>query len=204
MKSKILGFLLIPFLILSGCSTYGSRKYTTDAFKNYGVEKNGLFVQFGPIMDKERSIWYLNLPPAKYDLLPIFITIVNKSNSIKKIDIDGSYLMDNSMQVKYESLSVERVVNMLQASGWVPSVLFGFTGSVLAGSAEEAKDDNFYRKVFRPRILNPNGRGDGVIFFKVSRNNILDNKFILCLLIEDLSSNNTEELKISFETKGEK
>lgn len=200
MKYTIIKALLLCSLILSGCSTYRSNKYTTGTFKNYQEEKNGLSVGFDPIVDTEKSEWYLNLKPAKYDLLPIFITVINKSDSIKKIDVDDSHLTNNLKQGKYESLGIEKAVKMLQASGWIPSLLFGLPGSIAAGEMEKEKDNDFCRKAFSPRILNPGSRGEGIVFFDVPKEEILNNKFILCLAVEDLDSNSSDEFLFPFET----
>lgn len=200
-KLDVLTIVSICCLILAGCSTYGSKKYTKDVFRNNYINKGDFFVEFDPIVDQEKSIWYLNLPPAKYDLLPVFISIVNKGESVKKINIDASYLIDNSTNNKHESLSVEEAVQMLQTSGWVPTLLFGLPGSVGAGSAEKAKDDDFYRKSFKPRMLNPSARGEGVVFYKVSKKDILNNSFVMYLIIDNLEDNSTEELQIKFDTR---
>jgi len=201
LRDKIIGSVLIFCLFLSGCATYGPTKYTTDVFNDYHAEENGLSIRFGPIVDKKESLGYLKLPPARYDLLPVFITIVNKSEAIKKIDTDASYLTDNSNQVKYESLSVEKTVKMLQSSGWIPATLFGFTGSVITSSIEEGKDDNLYGKAFKPRIINPGKSGEGVFFFRVPKGDILNREFNLYLVVENLSNNSIEKVRIPFKTR---
>jgi hypothetical protein len=202
LKIKIAGLLLLACcFILPGCSTSGSARFSTSVFNDYQAEKNGLWIQFSPVTEKDKSIAYLNLLPAKYDLMPIFIAIVNKSASIKKIDTDETYLISDLENVKYGSMPVEKAVKMLQSCGWVPAVAFGFTGSVIAGAAEEEKDDSIYRKAFKPRILNPNCSGEGVIFFSVPKTEILNKEFVLIIKVEDIDNSCATQVEIPFKTR---
>lgn|GEM_PF-5543921 len=201
MKGSIIKVLLIACLSMAGCATYGHRTFTTDIFNKYHVVKNGLSMRFEPVIDKEKSTWYLNLSPAKYDLLPVFLSIENESGHIKRINIDGVYLMAKLEQIKYASLPIETAVKTIQSSGWIPSLLFGAVGSFAAGSVEESKDEDIYHKAFRPRIIEPGGRGQGLLFFKVPKDDILNKEFALCLIIDNLDNNSTEEEWLSFETR---
>jgi len=207
--SEIIIVILIFFI--AGCAAHNAviqpnLMFDLQAEQN-GIVQDGIKLLVKPIYLKSDLIAYFDQDLLKYGILPVQISIINKSNNTIYFSTDGINLIDTNNH-RCPLLSVASVVDKCKKSYWRTAgwtVAFGVFGlipsAINVSNTNEKIQSDFDSRVLKSGNMVPGAITEGLVFFDVPRDISTFDNWRLVLTFKDMLNDNLISIKTGLHGK---
>ena len=207
MKRTLLVIIVIPFLAY-GCATHNAVKppmlgFNLNAQSNK-ISENGVECMAKAYSQKSKLEQYFGQDLLEYGILPVHVSLTNKSNSNLVIDTQAFSIVDitgsSSSPMSMDQVCDEANKSYWRTAGW--TVLFGVFG-IIPSAINVNNTNKKIRSDYESRTLESGnlvtgGITEGIIFFPVRKGlNTLSGMTLRIPLVNKLTSK-TKTLSYSF------
>ncbi len=208
--SETIIIVILTFFI-AGCAAHNAVLQPNLMFdlhaQQNGIVKDGIKLLVKPIYLKSDLITYFDQDLLKYGILPVQISILNKSNSTIYFSTEGINLMDTNNN-RCPLLSVDSVIDKCKKSYWRTAgwtVAFGVFGLIPSAinvlNTNEKIQSDYDSRVLKSGNMVPGSTTEGLAFFDVPQNiSTLDN-WKLVLLFKDVLNGKLISIKTGLHGK---
>ena len=113
------------------------------------------------------------ISPRSTGMLPVVVRIENRGESPVRFELERTTITGPD-GVRYRALAIDAAIERARAgsgSAIASAIAFGMVGLMVSASSTEkanrTMEVDYLEKRFKPLIVNPGCRGEGVVFFEV-------------------------------------
>jgi hypothetical protein len=176
---------IVPVILLlhglTGCSSYepaSSREpLSEEGWKKdeRGVTQDSLEIRFTLLADPKISRRLVGITPANARMVPGLLEVSNDSNEVVRVDLAGARLLQESGKDLPSVALDEAIHRALRSDAEVMAWGLGFGVLPMLVAADNSArtnrtlEEDYHAKSFKPTLINPKGKGQGVVFFDYPR-----------------------------------
>jgi len=171
----------LTFNALIGCVSYEAKKVSAPEGTSLGSEffANTGAVEFRcySLANPDASRLYLGIDPASTDMVPVMLKVANNGSSPIKLELHDCLLKSIPGGETFGALTLKYACERARRSDVAPVLgailVFGVAGAFVSGNqvaeTNRTLEEDYYRKSFKPALINSQCEGQGIIFFDVPK-----------------------------------